>query len=164
MNGVRLPGGSRVEHVTQDVPTPGRGQALVRMRASSICGSDIRAIYREHLGHGAEAYQDVLAGHEPCGEVVAVGEGVDRITVGDRVVVYHIVGCGQCDECRIGYEIGCLAPSRQAYGWQRDGGHADFLLAEERSLLVLPDSLDFVDGAWSPAASARRGRHCCGWA
>ncbi len=147
MDGVVLPGNSTVEHVTLPVPEPGPGQVLLAMRASSICGSDIRAIYREHLGHGAEAYRGVVAGHEPCGEVVAIGPACRRLSVGDRVVVYHIVGCGQCQECRIGYEIGCTDPSRQAHGWQRDGGHADYLLAEERSCLALPDRLSFVDGA-----------------
>ena len=77
---------------TRTSPTPGHGQVLLAMKASSICGSDIRAIYREHLGHGPEAYQGVIAGHEPCGEVVAVGPGCSRLEVGDRVVVYHIVG------------------------------------------------------------------------
>jgi threonine dehydrogenase-like Zn-dependent dehydrogenase len=120
---------------------------LLAMKASSICGSDIRAIYREHLGHGPEAYQGVVAGHEPCGEVVAVGPGCKRLEVGDRVVVYHISGCGLCEECRAGYFIGCTDPSRAAYGWQRDGGHADFLLAEENTCLPLPESLSFVDGA-----------------
>ncbi|GAA0807613.1 zinc-dependent alcohol dehydrogenase family protein [Spirilliplanes yamanashiensis] len=147
MAGVRLPGDSTVEHVTVAVPSPGHGQVLLAMKASSICGSDIRAIYREHLGHGAEAYRGVIAGHEPCGEVVAVGPGVHRIGVGDRVAVYHIAGCGQCDECRHGYLIGCTAPTRAAYGWQRDGGHAEYLLAEERTCLVLPDELSFADGA-----------------
>ncbi len=147
MAGVRLPGDSTVEHVTVPVPEPGPGQVLVAMRASSICGSDIRAIYRQHLGRGAEAYQGVIAGHEPCGEVVAVGPGVRRLAVGDRVVVYHIAGCGQCEECRTGYHIGCRSPLRAAYGWQRDGGHADAMLAEEYSCLRLPDELSFVDGA-----------------
>jgi threonine dehydrogenase-like Zn-dependent dehydrogenase len=73
MNGVRLPGDSTVQHVKVDVPEPGHGQVLLRMKASSICGSDIRAVYREHLGAGPEAYQGVIAGHEPCGQVVAVG-------------------------------------------------------------------------------------------
>ncbi|MCW2760135.1 MAG: alcohol dehydrogenase [Marmoricola sp.] len=147
MHGVVLPGDSTVADVRVPVPQPGPGQVLLAMRASSICGSDIRAIYREHLGHGAEAYRGVIAGHEPCGEVVAVGPGCKRLTGGERVVVYHIVGCGQCQECRTGYEIGCTDASRQAYGWQRDGGHADYLLAEERSCLVLPEQLSFVDGA-----------------
>jgi threonine dehydrogenase-like Zn-dependent dehydrogenase len=57
MNGVVLPGNSTVEHIEKDVPEPGPGQVLLAMKASSICGSDIRAIYREHLGHGPEAYQ-----------------------------------------------------------------------------------------------------------
>jgi threonine dehydrogenase-like Zn-dependent dehydrogenase len=147
MRGVVLPGDSSVAPVTKEVPEPGHGQVLLAMKASSICGSDIRAIYREHLGHGPEAYQGVIAGHEPCGQVVAVGPGCLRLAEGDRVVVYHIAGCGICEECRRGYLIGCTDPSRAAYGWQRDGGHAEYLLAEERTCLPLPESLSYVDGA-----------------
>jgi threonine dehydrogenase-like Zn-dependent dehydrogenase len=147
MAGVVLPGNSTVEHVTVPVPEPGHGQVLLAMKASSICGSDLRAIYREHLGHGAEAYQGVIAGHEPCGQVVAAGPGCRRLRDGDRVVVYHIAGCGVCDECRHGYMIGCTSPSRAAYGWQRDGGHAEYLLADEVTCLPLPDELSYVDGA-----------------
>lgn len=147
MSGVFLPGGSRVEHRDMDVPQPGHGQVLIQTMASSICGSDIRAIYREHLGTGAEAYQDVVAGHEPAGVVVASGPGCQRVRPGDRVLVYHIAGCGQCTECRHGYLIGCTATSRAAYGWQRDGGHAPYLLAEERTCLALPDILSYADGA-----------------
>jgi threonine dehydrogenase-like Zn-dependent dehydrogenase len=147
MSGVVLPGNSTVRHVTVDVPEPGPGQVLLAMKASSICGSDIRAIYREHLGHGAEAYRGVVAGHEPCGQVVSVGPDCRLLSVGDRVAVYHIAGCGVCDECRHGYLIGCTSPHRAAYGWQRDGGHAEFLLAEERTCLPLPDALSYADGA-----------------
>jgi threonine dehydrogenase-like Zn-dependent dehydrogenase len=147
MSGVVLPGGRQVEWRDVPVPEPGDRQVLVRMRASSICGSDIRAIYREHLGHGPEAYQGVIAGHEPAGEVVAVGRGCRVIQPGDRVAIYHIAGCGMCANCRRGYMIGCTGPSRAAYGWQRDGGHAPYLLAEEVTCLRLPDSLSFIDGA-----------------
>ncbi|KGN37867.1 oxidoreductase [Knoellia subterranea KCTC 19937] len=147
MPGVRLPGNSTVGHVTVPVPVPGPGQVLLRMRASSICGSDVRAIYREHLGHGAEAYQGVIAGHEPAGDVVELGPGVTTLDVGDRVAVYHITGCGSCAECRRGYPIGCTAPTRAAHGWQRDGGHAEFMLAEAVSCLRLPENVTHVDGA-----------------
>jgi threonine dehydrogenase-like Zn-dependent dehydrogenase len=147
MRGVYLPGDRRVEIRDVPAPEPRGDQVLVRMRASTICGSDIRAIYREHLGHGPEAYRDVIAGHEPAGEIVATGPDVRRFAEGDRVLLYHIAGCGLCAECRSGYLIGCTSPTRAAYGWQRDGGHADLLLAEERTCIALPTSLSFIDGA-----------------
>lgn len=147
MTGVFLPGGRQVEYRDVPVPTPGHGQVLVEMKASSICGSDIRAIYREHLGKGPERYQNVIAGHEPSGRVANAGPGCRRFRDGDRVVVYHISGCGVCEDCRHGYMISCSSPFRAAYGWQRDGGHAAYLLAEENTLIPLPDKLSYIDGA-----------------
>lgn len=147
MKGVLLPGQRQVKFKEFPVPEPGHGQVLVKMKASSICGSDIRAIYREHLGKGPEAYQNVIAGHEPCGQIEKVGPGCKRFKAGDRVVIYHISGCGVCWDCRHGYMISCTSPLRAAYGWQRDGGHADYLLAEENTCVALPDELSFVDGA-----------------
>jgi len=147
MQGLTLPGDSTVRFGDYPVPDPGPGQVLVKMKASSICGSDIRAIYRRHIGEGAEAYQGVIAGHEPCGQIAAVGPGCKRFKAGDRVVIYHIAGCGVCEDCRHGYMISCRSPLRAAYGWQRDGGHADYLLAEENTCVHLPDSLSYVDGA-----------------
>jgi threonine dehydrogenase-like Zn-dependent dehydrogenase len=55
---------------------PGHGEVLLRMKASTICGSDIRCIYHEHLGKGPEGYQGVIAGHEPCGQIVAGRPGL----------------------------------------------------------------------------------------
>jgi len=147
MQGVYLPGNSTVEFKDVPVPEPGPGQVLVKMKASSICGSDIRAIYREHLGKGPEAYQNVIAGHEPCGQIVKVGPNGKACKEGDRVVLYHISGCGCCEDCKHGYMISCRSPLRAAYGWQRDGGHADYLLAEENTCVKLPESLSYVDGA-----------------
>ena len=83
MRGVYLPGHSDVDIKEVPDPVPGPGQVLLRMRASTICGSDIRAIYKEHLqGDPAEMYQDVVAGHEPAGEVVALGP--DPVRLSDR--------------------------------------------------------------------------------
>jgi threonine dehydrogenase-like Zn-dependent dehydrogenase len=126
----------------------GPGQVVVRIKASALCGSDVRAIYREHLGKGAEGYVDgTIGGHEPCGQVESVGPGVDEVAPGDRVVVYHIAGCGWCRDCRSGFMISCTSPKRAAYGWQRNGGHADLMLADVRTLLRLPEPLTYVDGA-----------------
>ena len=147
MKGVYLPGGRQVDIRDVAEPAPGHGQVVVAMKASTICGSDLRAIYREHLGTGAEAYRGVVAGHEPSGEIVAVGAGCRRFREGDRVAIYHIAGCGLCADCRAGYMISCTSPLRAAYGWQRDGGHAAFLLAEESTCVALPEGLSWLDGA-----------------
>jgi threonine dehydrogenase-like Zn-dependent dehydrogenase len=148
MQGVILPGQERVEIEEFDRPEPGSGQVLVEMKASGLCGSDLRAIYHEHKGSDPnERYQNVIAGHEPSGLIEAVGPDVSGFEPGDRVVVYHILGCGHCEECRKGFMIGCHSPERSAYGWQRNGGHADYLLAEASTLLHLPDELTYTDGA-----------------
>jgi 2-desacetyl-2-hydroxyethyl bacteriochlorophyllide A dehydrogenase len=147
MLGAILPGNSTVELGEYPVPKPGHGQVVIKTKSSTICGSDIRAIYREHLGKGPEGYQGVIAGHEPAGQIVEAGPGLRRFKVGDRVIVYHISGCGVCHDCRMGYMISCSSSLRAAYGWQRDGGMAPYMLAEERDLVALPDSLSYTDGA-----------------
>ena len=148
MTGAILPGNSTVEFKEFDIPTPGYGQVLIKTKASTICGSDIRCIYREHTGKGAEGYiPGMIAGHEPSGVIVEEGEGLKRFKKGDRVIVYHISGCGVCYDCRRGYAISCTSPHRKAYGWQRDGGMAPYILAEEKDLIPLPDELSYCDGA-----------------
>ena len=83
MWGATLPGNSTVEMKEFDIPKPGYGQVLIQTKATTICGSDIRCIYREHSGKGAEGYiPGTIAGHEPCGVIVEEGEGLRRrITV-----------------------------------------------------------------------------------
>lgn len=150
MRGVRLPGDSTAVVDTLPVPAPGPGQVLLRVGASGICGSDIGFIYHEHKTHrgiDGPAYRGVVAGHEPSGTVVETGPGCRAFGVGDRVIVYHIAGCGLCDNCRRGFMISCTGSGRAAYGWQRDGGHAEYLVAEEANCVPLPAELSFVDGA-----------------
>jgi len=148
MKGALLPGNSTVQFKEFDIPKPGHGEVLIKTKSSTICGSDIRAIYREHLGKGPEGYQGVIAGHEPSGQIVEEGPGLRRFKKGDRVIVYHISGCGVCNDCRRGYMISCTSEKyRKAYGWQRDGGMAEYILAEEKDLVMLPDSLTYTDGA-----------------
>ena len=142
-----LPGNSTVVFKDVEFPTPGHGEVLLKVKSSTICGSDIRAIYREHLGKGPEGYQNKICGHEPAGQIIACGPGMKRFKKGDRVVVYHISGCGCCNDCRRGYMISCKSPSRAAYGWQRDGGMAEYMIAEEKDLVLLPNSLTYTDGA-----------------
>jgi threonine dehydrogenase-like Zn-dependent dehydrogenase len=148
MTAAFLPGNSTVELKSVPVPKPGHGEVLIEVKVSTICGSDIRAIYHEHQGKGPERYQGVIAGHEPSGLIVEAGPGCRRFKTGDRVVVYHISGCGLCNDCRRGYMISCTSPEfRRAYGWQRDGGMAEYMVADEKGLILLPGELTFADGA-----------------
>jgi threonine dehydrogenase-like Zn-dependent dehydrogenase len=148
MQAAYLPGNSTVELKTVEVPSPSHGEVLIRVKASTICGSDIRCIYHEHLGKGPEGYQGVIAGHEPCGQIIETGSGCRLFKSGDRVIVYHISGCGVCNDCRRGYMISCTSEKyRRAYGWQRDGGMADYMIAEEKDLIALPGELSYADGA-----------------
>lgn len=152
MRGVFLPGDSTAEVREYPIPTPGPGELVIRTGASGICGSDLSYIYHGYKTHkgldGAPAYRGVIAGHEPSGRIVAAGEGVTRFTVGDDVLIYHIHGCGRCRNCRAGYFISCTdSTQRKAYGWQRDGGHADYVLVSEATCIPLVAPLTYVDGA-----------------
>ena len=129
-------------------PSPGHGQVVLRVMASSICGSDLRAIYRRDAAPAdvAEVYRDVICGHEPAGVITEIGPGVVRFKPGDRVSIYHVAGCGVCRHCREGIVISCQL-ARAAYGFQRNGGMGEYLLAEEASCIPLPDELSLEDGA-----------------
>ncbi|MCK5775674.1 MAG: zinc-binding dehydrogenase [Bacteroidales bacterium] len=147
MYGAYLPGDSTTVIKEVEIPKPGHGQVLIKTKSSTICGSDIRSIYHEHKGKGPEGYQNVVCGHEPSGQIVECGPGLKLFKENDRVIIYHISGCGVCNDCRRGYMISCTSESRQAYGWQRDGGMAEYILAEEKDLILLPDELTYTDGA-----------------
>jgi len=148
MLGMKLPGNSTVAVGEHDIPVPGPGQVLLKMKAASLCGSDLKFIYHEHTDKtGGARYDNVIAGHEPSGQVVAVGEDVKDFKPGDKVVVYHIQGCGYCDECRKGFFINCQEPGRRAYGWQRDGALAEYMVADESTCIHLTDFLTYEDGA-----------------
>ncbi|MCC7885726.1 alcohol dehydrogenase catalytic domain-containing protein, partial [Escherichia coli] len=124
-----LPGNSTVDLREVAVPTPGINQVLIKMKSSGICGSDVHYIYHQHRATAAAPdkplYQGFINGHEPCGQIVAMGQGCRHFKEGDRVLVYHISGCGFCPNCRRGFPISCTGEGKAAYGWQRDGGHAE---------------------------------------
>jgi threonine dehydrogenase-like Zn-dependent dehydrogenase len=120
-------------------PEPGPGEVLIRSRASGICGSDLHP-YR------ANRTQSTISGHEPCGEVAALGPGVVGARVGDRVIIHHYSGCGTCKYCRIGYDQLCIH-GHKTYGFGANGGNADYILVPARTLVSLPDELSFAEGA-----------------
>jgi threonine dehydrogenase-like Zn-dependent dehydrogenase len=90
----------------------------------------------------------VIAGHEPCGVVAAVGSAVDaRIArVGERVMVHHYSGCGTCPHCRSGWSQMCEQGSI-VYGVTGHGAHAPYMKVPAHTLVALPDELSFATGA-----------------
>lgn len=147
MLGVTFPGNSTVDMSWHDIPSPGPGQVLIRTSASAICGSDLRNAYLQRLDRGRRTYTGCIGGHEIAGRVAAVGGGVHGLSVGDLVIVYHVAGCGQCLDCLTGYMIHCTSSVRTAYGNQRDGGHAPYVLAEATTCIPAPANFSGVDAA-----------------
>jgi threonine dehydrogenase-like Zn-dependent dehydrogenase len=147
MTGLFFLGEGRAELDSLPVPEPGPTEVRIAVRASGLCGSDLMS-YRWPRGlRHPSTDAPIVVGHEPAGVVEAVGRQVSRFAVGDRVLAYHILGCGLCHPCRLGYPVNCVSPAKAAYGGQRHGGHADYMTAEERSLIAIPPGVSFVDGA-----------------
>lgn len=147
MPGLVFLGGTEAELREFPVPRPGPTEVVIRVMASGLCGSDLHS-YRSADGLRSPRTGDfIAAGHEPAGVVERIGPLVTAFAPGDRVLAYHILGCGLCQDCRRGYPVNCTSPGRAAYGGQRNGGHAEFMAAEERSLIAIPDPVSFIDGA-----------------
>src|SRR5438067_7822802 len=132
-------------------PAPGPGDVVLAMKASGMCGSDLHA-YRGPKGRrfsiGRAADGLVIAGHEPCGIVVAVGAGVGEreARIGQRMMCHHYKGCGVCGHCRSGWSQLC-EEGFVAYGISGHGGHAEYLKVPASTLVPLPDALSFETGA-----------------
>ena len=136
-----------------EVPAPGHGEVLVRVRACGICGSDL------HFYNGVfPAMASVSPGHEFCGEVAGVGDGVAGFAPGDRVVVEPIRSCRECSYCRTGqYQI---CAKHVLLGTFAPGGLAEYICVPAYTLYALPDALDWELGALTePLAVAVHGLH-----
>jgi threonine dehydrogenase-like Zn-dependent dehydrogenase len=140
MRGLVFLGDRKVELRDFPNPSPGPGEVVVAIRASGMCGSDLRPY---ELGQSS-----FVTGHEPCGVVAERGAGVteQQASLGQRVMVHHYWGCGMCKHCRIGYTQMCVHGAR-VMGFSANGGNAPYLLAPAGSLVPLPDELSFAEGA-----------------
>lgn len=124
------------------VPRPGQGEALVRVHACGVCGSDLAIVSGKH----PRARPPLIIGHELGGEVVSVprdaGEG---LKVGDRVTVFPLLSCGQCHACRHG--LGHVCRTLRVVGFDRDGGMASHLAVPAGMLVRLPETMSYETGA-----------------
>ena len=145
------------------VSQPGPDEILVRVLACGVCRTDL------HVADGdlPLAGRAVIPGHEIVGEVVRCGPGVDRFQPGDRAGVAWLgFACGECEYCTSGREN--LCPSARFTGWHRDGGYAQYVVADARFAFPLPADADPVQSApllcagligyraWRMAGDARR--------
>ena len=151
MRGVTFLGGRTLQLMEFPDPAPGPSDVVLEIKASGMCGSDLK-FYRASgetasLGLG-KVSGPVIAGHEPCGVVAAVGSAVDPRTapIGARVMVHHYSGCGRCTHCRTGWSQMCVAGST-VYGVTGHGAHAPYMKVPAHTLVALPDEIDFATGA-----------------
>lgn len=142
----------RVEEIP--TPEPGPGEALVRVKLTGVCGSDIPRV----LSDGAHFYPLVL-GHEIAGEVASVGSSDDQGLVGRRVAVAPLLPCHECLDCQLGRFAQC--PNYSFIGSRVNGGLAEYLVAPVRNLTVVADTVPFRDIAFfEPSTVALHGiRH-----
>jgi len=155
MRGVVFPGVRKIDLMEFPDPTPGPGEVVIEIKASGMCGSDLGLYRAPGDGAGGAAAlglsgdgAPLIAGHEPCGIVAAVGSGVSdsEARVGQRVMDHHYCGCGECQSCRQGWSQ--LCPNGfVVYGVTAHGAHAPYMKVPVRTLVPLPDELSFATGA-----------------
>lgn len=139
------------------VPKIGKGELLVKVMASGICGSDVMEWYR------IKKAPRVL-GHEITGEIVEIGEDVRNYKKGDRVFVSHHVPCNTCHYCLSGYHTACETLHRTNFD---PGGFAEYLRVPEinvdRGVYVLPENMSYEEGTFiEPLACVLRGQKVAG--
>lgn len=133
------PGEIRFDRVP--VPQAGPGQVLVRIKRIGICGSDI------HVYHGKHPYTSypVTQGHEVSGQIAALGEGVEGLTVGQRVTIEPQVFCGKCYPCTHGKYN--LCESLKVMGFQTTGTASEYFAADQSKITPLPEGMSYDEGA-----------------
>ncbi|MFN2538671.1 MAG: alcohol dehydrogenase catalytic domain-containing protein [Mycobacteriales bacterium] len=145
-----------------DVPDPvlsGPDGAIVAVEATAICGSDL------HFYDGDLPFYPMAVGHEAIGRVVEAGPDVRRFSVGDRVLVASVTGCGSCIGCATGDPVTCLSGPRVFGAGELGGAQADFLAvpAADFQLLGIPDGVadeaallltDNLSTGWAGAVGA----------
>jgi len=139
----------------EEMPKPeiGPGELLVKVLASGICGSDVMEWYRIKKA-------PLVLGHEITGEIVEVGEGVERYKIGDRVFVSHHVPCNTCHYCLKGHHTACETLHTTNF---YPGGFAEYIrvppINVDRGVFVLPEEVSFEDGTFiEPLACVVRGQ------
>lgn len=135
------------------VPSPNRGEIVIRVEYSGICGSELSG----YLGQNSLRIPPLIMGHEFSGTIASLGDGVSRFKRGDRVTANPLVSCGQCDECVSGHPQLCA--SRQLLGAHLPGSFAEYVAVAEKNVYTLPNSLSLESAAMAEPFAC--GIHAC---
>lgn len=134
------------------VPEPAEGQVRITVAYCGVCGSDL------HMLHGGMTPAGFVLGHEFSGQISALGPAVNGLTLGDRVTVLALSGCGECAVCQLGHPAACADSVPFGPGIQRPGGLAEEVIVPADRVVPLPDAVDDQMGALAePLAVAMRG-------
>ncbi|MCM8822104.1 MAG: zinc-dependent dehydrogenase [Candidatus Omnitrophica bacterium] len=137
-----LKGIENLEIVERDVPSPKRGELLLKVKSCAICGTDIKVF---HHGHKHIVFPRVT-GHEVSGIIEKAGEDIEQYREGDRVAVAPAIPCGYCYYCRKGWQSMC--DNLKAIGYHFDGGFAQYMIVPEVAVRngcvnKIPENVDF---------------------
>ncbi len=139
---------SQITYREIPTPQPRAGQVLLRVRAASICGSDLHRFTRGHK------VMPLVLGHEAAGEIAAVGAGVPAELVGRGAAVIPLVPCFDCPQCAAGRYSACKRYS--FIGSRQNGGYAEYVELPQRNALLLPEGLAFEAAALVEPSSVAR--------
>lgn len=140
--------GTQLEFIEAPVPLPRPDEVLIKVHASGLCSTDL------HLLNGRQPLGNLprILGHEIAGEILAPGSNVTDWQEGNRVVVAIDEICGQCIHCITGQPQRCSNKTR--IGFERDGGHAEFVVVPAANLVLLPENISYKDASILPDAMA----------
>jgi len=129
----------------RSIPVPGAADAILKVGAAGLCRTDLKFWHGSHPAiHKLKL--PVVLGHEVAGEVVEVGNEVDKDLIGKHAVIYFYLSCGQCAYCKAGSEILCGNLSGQI-GFSWDGGFAEYVRVPASSLFPVPREIPFPQAA-----------------
>jgi len=148
MRAIVTDGNESVWEETRERPEPGPGEALVKIRAVGICGSDVGLIHGE--GPPWTRYP-LVPGHEVCAEVAELGDGVDELSVGDRVSLHGFIYCGTCRACREGRYYQC--DELREVGFTVDGGYREYAALPVETLRPLEDDITDLEATQIDSAA-----------
>lgn len=135
MKAAKFLGDSTIKIINKELPELDDNEVLIKVKSCGLCGSDKRLFYE-----GANQ----VPGHEIAG-VVDKTNNESKLKVGERVIIYIPIFCGECKYCRTGDNNRCQNV-KELVGWQRDGGYAEYVKVPEGNVIPIPDSLSYEDG------------------